>query len=684
MPVTLADALDHHRAGRFDAAEAAYRALLSAAPDHPDLLRLLGLLRFQQGAPDDSVQLLERAVTRHPDFLEGHRSLAAVLDRLGRRDAALDHHAEAARLAPGDPGVHNDFGCALLAAGRPAEAADILRIAIGLAADLAAGQNAQAEDALVNLGAALNSLGQTTEALAAATYATALRPDHAGALRNLSIVLASAGRYSEAERAARRAVRLDPGDAGAWVQLGNMLIDLGEPDEAAETYAQALDRDPDHRTAAGNRLYALHLSPTISDEALAEAVRAWGDRHPTAGPRPDTGCDPDRVLRIGYVSADFARHPVGWFLAPVLPNHDPSHVEIHCYSGRVVEDGLTRHLRRHAHSWVPTAGLDDDTLAARIRADGIDLLIDLGGHTAHSRLTMFAQAPAPVQATWGGLIGTTGLRQSMDWLIADPRQIPPDLDHFYTEQIARLPHGYVCYGPPDYAPPVEPVPALATGHVTFGCFNRLAKIGDGTVALWARVLDAVPGSRLLLNTREFSCPDLRARTLDRFSRSGIGGDRLELRPGGSHADMLAAYASVDIALDPMPYSGGLTTLEAMWMGVPVVTWPGRRFCARHTASHVTVIGHPEWVAAEADDYVRIAAGLAADRAGLRSRMAASPLCDGAAFTRDLESLYRSLWHQHCAQFRIASSPALHRGARAAINCAAGAGGGFDGQRADLR
>jgi protein O-GlcNAc transferase len=243
----------------------------------------------------------------------------------------------------------------------------------------------------------------------------------------------------------------------------------------------------------------------------------------------------------------------------------------------------------------------------------------------------------------------------MDWLIGDPQQIPASAERLYTERIVRLPHDYVCYGPPDYAPDITRLPAPDKGHVTFGCFNRLAKLSDETLALWARVLDAVPRSRLLLNTKELACRSLRERVIGRFAGVGVDRDRLDLWPGGSHVEMLAAYGEVDVALDPMPYSGGLTTLESLWMGVPVITLPGRRFCARHSLSHVTVLGHPEWAAEDADGYVRIAACFAADlgslaalRAGMRARMAASPLCDGLAFTQGLEVAYRIMWHQHCA------------------------------------
>jgi protein O-GlcNAc transferase len=641
----LARAIALHRSGRLAEADAAYGAILASEPDHADALRLRGLLRFQQGDAAAAVSALARAVERHPDFLQARQSLALVLDRLGRREEALVQHAEAARLAPRDPGVRNDLGCALMEAGRLEEAVAVLVAALAVAPDHA--------DALTNLAVALDRSGRAAQALAAASHAAALRPDHAGTLSNLSIMLASAGALGPAERAARRAVRLGPLEPTAWTQLGNVLIDVGEPDAAVSAYSRALALAPDSRAVASNRLYALTLSPTVDDDAVAAEFRSWGGHQPVPGPRPATSADPERVLRIGYVSADFGRHPVGWFLSPVLANHDPAQVEAWCYSGRRREDEVSARLAGHARVWRRVAGLDDEALTRLIRDDGIDILVDLSGHTAGNRLGVFARGAAPVQATWGGLIGTSALA-AVDWLIADRHGIPPDLEPLYAERIWRLPDGYVCYGPPDYAPEPGPLPARAAGRITFGCFNRLAKLNDGTLALWARVLDAVPGSRLLLKTKELSCPELRRRTSLRLAGLGIGPDRLTLAEGAPHPALLAAYGEVDVALDPFPYSGGLTTLEAFWMGVPVVTLPGRRFVSRHTLTHASVLGRPEWVAHDADAYVRIAAGLARDldalssiRAGLRAEMAASPLCDGPRFTRNLEAAFRAMWREWC-------------------------------------
>jgi protein O-GlcNAc transferase len=386
-------ALDLHRAGKLDDAEAAYLKLLSASHHHPDLLRLLGLLRFQRGRGEEAVALLTQAVEAHLDFLDGRRTLALVLGKMGRWREALVQHAEAVGLAPGDASVLNDFGCALLEVGRLDDAAETLRLAVDY--------DPEHCDALTNLATLLNRLERSTEAAEVIERAVALRPDHAGVLGVLSAILASGGDYAGAEDAAHRAVRLQSSDADAWIQLGNISIDVGEVDAAAEAYERAVELAPGNRVAAHNRLYALHLSATIGDDKLFDALRNWGAGQPYGNERPDRGRDPDRRLRVGYVSVDFARHPVGWFMAPVLPNHDPAQVEVFCYSDREVEDDLTRFLRNHCQSWISTSGMPDRALADRILADEIDLLIDLGGHTARNRLGTFALGAAPVQATWG-------------------------------------------------------------------------------------------------------------------------------------------------------------------------------------------------------------------------------------------------------------------------------------------
>jgi predicted O-linked N-acetylglucosamine transferase (SPINDLY family) len=363
--------------------------------------------------------------------------------------------------------------------------------------------------------------------------------------------------------------------------------------------------------------------------------------------------DPERRLRIGYVSKDFGRHPVGYFLLPVLSSHDHASVEVYCYSGRIREDDVTGRLRESADVWRSTTDLDDRDLASMVRDDSIDILVDLSGHTGGSRLLVFAEKPAPIQVSWAGYAGTTGL-STMDYLISDWRETPEGSDRWYVEKVVRLPDCYVCYEPPEYAPPVVPLPALKKGHVTFGCFNNLAKVRPGVVALWSKILREIPNARLLMITKQLSDPDTRRRYLEMFSAGGVG-ERVDLSGDRPHIDLLAGYGEIDIALDPFPYSGGLTTLESLWMGVPVITLGGDRFASRHSLSHLTAVGLPELIASGPDDYIARAVGLACDperlatlRRELRPRMAASPLCDGSRFTRNLEDAYRYMWRSWCA------------------------------------
>ncbi|HEY0834275.1 MAG TPA: hypothetical protein VGE72_10250, partial [Azospirillum sp.] len=455
-----------------------------------------------------------------------------------------------------------------------------------------------------------------------------------------------------------RALALDPALAGAMIDRASALLDDGRIAAAIAECRRALAVAPDNADCHSNLLLTLQYSPDHTAADLLAEHRAWNERHgrPRAVhiARHANPPDPERRLRVGYVSADLGYHPVGYFLAPVLPAHDRRAVEVFCYSAKR-EDGLTRRLRAAADHWRPIHGLDEAAVAAMIAADGIDILVDLAGHTGGNRLTVFARKPAPVQATWAGYVGTTGL-SAMDALIADARHMPPGTEPTAVERVVRLPDGYVCVLPREGAPDVGPLPALANGHVTFGCFNNRVKLSAPTLALWARLLNRLPTARLLLKTHQFDDPRVCAHLLAEFA--GLGGDaaRVDLSGRAEHADLPGWYNRVDVALDPFPYSGGLTTLEALWMGVPVVTLGGGdRFCSRHSAGHLTVAGLERCIAPDADAYVDRAAGLAGDlpglaalRSGLRARMAASPLCDGERFARNLETVYREMWRRWCA------------------------------------
>jgi predicted O-linked N-acetylglucosamine transferase (SPINDLY family) len=475
---------------------------------------------------------------------------------------------------------------------------------------------------------------------------------------NLGNALASRGAHRDAEVCFERALSIKPEFAEAYANLGNAFREQGRIAAALASYERALALEPRSPSIRSGRLLALTYSPAWSSaEILAEAEAFAALVEPTeqvtAWPNDR---DPERKLRIGYVSGDFRRHPVGYFLSAVLASHDKREVDVFCYANSAQKDDLTERLRGHADHWRAITGLTDDSVARRIIADEIDILVDLSGHTAQNRLGLFARKPAPVQLSWLGYWGTTGLA-SMDYLLSDAVTVSVGEERFYSEQVIRLPTGRFCYAPPDYAPqPSFEPPMLRSGFVTFGSFNNLAKLGPDVARLWAEVLKAVPESWLLLKWFSLSDEAVRQRVQGIFKEFGISSDRLILRGRSPHADMLAEYGDIDIALDPFPFSGGLTSCEALWMGVPVVTLPGDAAPSRQTQGFLHTLGLDGWVATSAPDYVAIAAGLAADgaslqnfRRDLRSRMAASPLCDGPTFTRGLEAAFRDIWKRWCGE-----------------------------------
>lgn len=342
----------------------------------------------------------------------------------------------------------------------------------------------------------------------------------------------------------------------------------------------------------------------------------------------------------------------------MLSAHDKSQVNVLCYSGVTKADRVTERMQAHADEWRNIAGLSDEHIAGIVREDAVDILVDLSGHTAGNRLLVFARKPAPVQATWIGYSDTTGL-DAMDYLIADRFIAPPETAPFFAEQLAWLPSCYLCYRPPDYAPPVSRCPARSRGHITFGCFNNLAKVNAEVIATWAQILHAVPDARLVLKSRALSDRHTQDMYRQLFLKQGIMPERVDLlglEP--PHADVLALYHEIDIALDTFPYSGCTTTCEALWMGVPVVTLEGSTFISRMGVSLLSNVGVQELIAESPRRYVELAVQLSQDldrveslRGGLRARLAASPLCDEATFTRTLEQCYRRMWRTWCEQPR---------------------------------
>ncbi len=586
---------------------------------------------FAQNRFEDAIRAWTRVLRADPSQLQAYAGIGEAYLRLGLPRPATMAFADLVKRAPSSPEAHYNLGIALAATGKLDEAIAAYREAVRLAPHFF--------EAWSNLGIPLYHLNRFGEALAAQDSALRLRPDHAGAHANRANALFALGRLDEAVRAYRTALALDPAQVEAANALGNLRKEQGRNQEALAAYRLAYRAAPWHAPAASNLILGLHYAEGVTAEAILAEALDYAERfEPKALPAPRTISS--GRLRIGYVSGDLKRHPVGYFLSPVLSHHDRAAFEIICYSTNPVADDMTQQLHGLSDHWRNIAGAADEAAARQIAEDRIDILVDLSGHTAFNRLPLFARRPAPVQVSWLGFWGTTGLA-AIDAILSDHTTIAEGEERFYREKIVRLPQGRFCYAPPDYAP--EPA-ASRSGPPVFGSFNNLSKIGPAVRRLWADVLRRVPESRLVLKWSTLADPALRAAVAAEFAGLGIDPARLDLRGPSPHRDMLAEYGDIDVALDPFPFGGGLTSCEALWMGVPVVTLPGANPASRQTLGFLRAIGREEWAAATAEDYGRIAADLAADRRdwGLRQAVAASALCDGPGFTRSLEAAYREL------------------------------------------
>lgn len=479
------------------------------------------------------------------------------------------------------------------------------------------------------------------------------------ALLDVGALLSSYGFLGDGRACYKKAQTLAPTDLRAKVNLANLARDAGEHAEARRLYTELLRQLPDHPLIHRNALTSMEYDPKVSDvERLANAKK-WGALACAGGARLRPAMQPlkDRPLRIGYVSADLCQHTVGLFVKDVLKAHDASCVQVFAYSAGQLKDWVTDEINT-ACTLRDVSALDDGALAEQIRADGIDVLVDLSGHTAGSRLTAFAHRPAPVMVSWLGYFATTGLPY-MDAVLLDAWHAPPGTEAQFVEPLMPLPAGRFCYQPVHWTPAAVPAPAFERkGYITFGSFNNTAKLNEGVFDVWAHVLQAVPDARLILKWRTFNDAKFRQQVTDAFVARCIAADRIELRGPSFHIDLLKEYADIDIALDPFPFTGGLTSCEALWMGVPVVTWPQSRVVSRQTHAVLHQIGVPELSANDAEEYVRIAVELANDRARLahlratlRDRMCASPLMDAAGFTRQLENALIDLYRRIEAEER---------------------------------
>jgi predicted O-linked N-acetylglucosamine transferase (SPINDLY family) len=672
-----------HRAGQLTDAERAYRQILTVDPDHADSLHLLGVIAHQAGRSDRAVELIGKAIKlddRNADF---HSNIGTALHAVGRLSDAERHYVRAIELDPNHLDGRNNLGNALFKRGRFAEAATQFARAVTImphdaTAHFNLGNALMAQDqtqdsmthyhralflkpgwaeAHYNLGRALSLLGRPEEAAAQFRQALDLKPDYVEAYTNLAVALHQLGEIGEAEACCRRALVIRPDDRDALNALGTCLLAAGTIEQATVIFRQALAAKPDDATVHSNLIFALNFAPAANTADQQAERAAWARRHAaqfTESIVPHANNpDPHRRLRIGYVSSHFRRQAATYAFGGIIINHDPNDFEVICYSDTVRGDQVTERLAGRADLWRCTSSLDDAGLADLIRGDRIDILVDLVGHMGGHRLLVFARKPAPVQVTAWGEPNGTGL-PTMDYLLADPVLVPIRERALLREAVIDLPN-FLGLWLPDAAPEPGPLPARSRGHLTFGSFNRLDKVQEPVLARWAAILRGVAGSRLVLKERTLKDSTQRTRILAVLGAHGVTAERVTLLGWRDPTEHHEAYRNIDLALDPFPHSGAMTTLEALWMGVPVVTCAGCTIPSRLSAASLTALDLTDFIAPDLETYVALAIAKARNldalgrlRASLRERIARSQFGDPGRYARAVEGAYRQMWQHWCA------------------------------------
>jgi protein O-GlcNAc transferase len=634
-----------HFGGAKGEAERLYKQVLAADPSHPIAGYNLALLLIDSGRLGAARAKLLSLVKARPADAAAHHTLGKVFLAEGTLTKSLFHFRRALELEPARLDTYLELIDAYRELGRLDDARQV--------ADIAAARFPQHAEVPTKLGIALLTAGRREEARRLFQAAVALNPGFVVALYNLAKLTDEEGDRATALEIYRKARGVDPGFEPAAFNLLELELRLGAVDSAIAGFDALLKQNASDTGTLSTRFMAAQYELGVTAEKLLDLHKTWDAKVgvPPAGGRHLPLADRKRRLGVGLVSPDLRDHPVGYFTIRAAEAFDPAGIELVVYAGSNADDAIARRFKARARRWHSTASWSDDRLAGAVSDDRIDVLIDLSGHTKGNRLPAFSRRLAPLQVTWAGYVGTTGL-EVMDGLIADRFHVPLGEEASYAEKIIRMPDGYICFDPPADGPAVTPLPAGAAAPLTFASFHLPAKINAAVAKLWARILHAEAGSRLWFIYAGFEMAETQMRIRDWFADAGISADRLHFEGGLPRRTLLERYGSVDLALDSFPYSGGLTTCEALWMGVPVVTLPGQSFAGRHSFSHLSNVGLTETIARDPEDYVAIVRRLGADRgrlaqlrSELRERVARSPLCDGPRFARHFEAALRELQAQ---------------------------------------
>lgn len=637
---------------QFDKARSSYQKAIALRPNSPVALNNLGNALFHLKLFDPALENYDRAIALKPDYIDAIYNRGNVLLSTARFDEALQTFDRVIRLKPLYAPAHNGRALVYIAQNRFEEALASADEALRLKPDFA--------QALSNRGRALSELGHPP-AVTLDHYQRALAIDShlERALLGQARQLAVLGRLSDAFDSCRKAVSNDPQSHEALTILGHCLAGQGKTEEAIETFDQALAIVPDHEEAIIMRIFTLDFDRRASFPEHQEARKEWWRQIGSKIAKvPESErknvLDPDRKLVIGYVSADFKNHSAALIFGPVLRNHDKERFEVVCYSVTSMRDALTDQFQSVADKWVEVWRLTDDQFAEQVVSDRIDILVDLSGFTAGNRLRVFARKPAPIQVTaWGHATGN-GMPE-IDYLFSDPVSTPAEVRHLFAEKVYDLPCLITIDPPPSSVKRALQPPCLANGYVTFGVFNRVSKISDDSIRVWNQILQALPQSKLLLKDGTLSDLRIRQLLLDRFSAQGLPPERIQCLGATTRGVHLAAYEGVDICLDPFPQNGGVSTWEALQLGVPVLAKLGNGNASRAAGAILSSIGMHEWVADSEAQYIELALKyasqpeyLSALRSELPARILASEAGNVPRYTRAAEAAYRAIWKEYCA------------------------------------
>jgi predicted O-linked N-acetylglucosamine transferase (SPINDLY family) len=646
-------ALAFQNIGRPDSAIKNYNKAIQIKPDYAEAYNNLGSVLAEMMQPNEAIKNYNKAIQIQPDYAEAYNNLGNILKDLVKPNEAIKNYNKAIQLKPDYAEAYNDLGVALQELGRLDEAIKNYKKAIQLKPDYA--------EAYSNFGTALQELGRSNEAIKSHNKAIQLDPNDSSAYSNLGVALKDLGQLDEAINNYNKAIKLKPDYEIAYNNLGVTLRELGRLDEAVKNYSKAIQLKPSYTEAYSNLLMDLNYATSTTPTQAITTARKFGEfvtENTQMRFSNYQNLSASKKLRVGFVSGDLRRHPVGYFLENVLSHINPDRIELVAYSASSIIDDLSKRITPLFSTWKSIYGQNNEVVAKTIHSDKIHILIDLSGHTAYNRLPVFGWRPAPIQVSWLGYFATTGLNE-MDYLLGDPYVTPAEYDSHFTEKVWRLTKTRWCFTPPNVNINVAELPALNNGYITFGCFNNLSKMNHKVVELWSKVLKSTPNSRLLLKAKQLRDKSTQENVIQKFGIQGIKSERIILEGPEKREKYFSAYNRIDIALDPFPFTGGTTSVECLWMGVPVLTLAGDSLISRQGVGILMNIGLPNWIAENESEYITKSIFFASDleklvelRAGLRMQALTSPLFDAQNFAQDFENALWGMWEKYLHQSQI--------------------------------